>query len=68
MGASFGPMLPNGAVIRPHSGVRCAILSININEDRQAALAESKTFLDKGYTGNFSPSFVEGWTAVGSPK
>jgi alkanesulfonate monooxygenase SsuD/methylene tetrahydromethanopterin reductase-like flavin-dependent oxidoreductase (luciferase family) len=42
--------------------------NININEDRQAALAESKTFLDKYYTADFSPSFVEGWTAAGSPK
>jgi alkanesulfonate monooxygenase SsuD/methylene tetrahydromethanopterin reductase-like flavin-dependent oxidoreductase (luciferase family) len=41
--------------------------NININEDRQAALAESKTFLDTYYTANFSPSFVEGWTAAGSP-
>jgi alkanesulfonate monooxygenase SsuD/methylene tetrahydromethanopterin reductase-like flavin-dependent oxidoreductase (luciferase family) len=42
--------------------------NINLNEDRQAALAESKAFLDKYYTANFSPSFVEGWTAAGSPK
>jgi alkanesulfonate monooxygenase SsuD/methylene tetrahydromethanopterin reductase-like flavin-dependent oxidoreductase (luciferase family) len=42
--------------------------NIHINEDRQAALAESKTFLDRYYTANFSPSFVEGWTAAGSPK
>jgi alkanesulfonate monooxygenase SsuD/methylene tetrahydromethanopterin reductase-like flavin-dependent oxidoreductase (luciferase family) len=42
--------------------------NININEERQAALAESKTFLDKYYSANFSPSFVEGWTAAGSPK
>jgi alkanesulfonate monooxygenase SsuD/methylene tetrahydromethanopterin reductase-like flavin-dependent oxidoreductase (luciferase family) len=42
--------------------------NININEDRQAALAESKTFLDTYYTANFSPSFVEGWTAAGSPQ
>jgi alkanesulfonate monooxygenase SsuD/methylene tetrahydromethanopterin reductase-like flavin-dependent oxidoreductase (luciferase family) len=42
--------------------------NININEDRHAALAESKTFLDQYYTANFSPSFVEGWTAAGSPK
>jgi alkanesulfonate monooxygenase SsuD/methylene tetrahydromethanopterin reductase-like flavin-dependent oxidoreductase (luciferase family) len=41
--------------------------NININEDRQAALAESKTFLDTYYTANFSPAFVEGWTAAGSP-
>lgn len=42
--------------------------NLNINEDRQAALAESKTFLDKYYTANFNPAFVEGWTAAGSPK
>ena len=42
--------------------------NLHVNEDRQAALAESKTFLDKYYTANFSPSFVEGWTAAGSPK
>jgi alkanesulfonate monooxygenase SsuD/methylene tetrahydromethanopterin reductase-like flavin-dependent oxidoreductase (luciferase family) len=42
--------------------------NLHINEDRQAALAESKTFLDKYYTANFNPSFVEGWTAAGSPK
>ena len=42
--------------------------NININEDRQAALEESKAFLDKYYTANFSAKFVEGWTAAGSPK
>jgi len=42
--------------------------NLNINEDRQAALAESKTFLDTYYTANFGPAFVEGWTAAGSPE
>jgi alkanesulfonate monooxygenase SsuD/methylene tetrahydromethanopterin reductase-like flavin-dependent oxidoreductase (luciferase family) len=42
--------------------------NININEDRQAALEESKAFLDKYYTANFSAKFVEGWTAAGSPR
>lgn len=42
--------------------------NININEDRQAALEESKAFLDKYYTANFGAKFVEGWTAAGSPK
>jgi alkanesulfonate monooxygenase SsuD/methylene tetrahydromethanopterin reductase-like flavin-dependent oxidoreductase (luciferase family) len=41
--------------------------NININEDRPAALAESKTFLDTYYTANFSARFVEGWTIAGSP-
>jgi alkanesulfonate monooxygenase SsuD/methylene tetrahydromethanopterin reductase-like flavin-dependent oxidoreductase (luciferase family) len=42
--------------------------NLNINEDRQTALAESKSFLDTYYTASFSPAFVEGWTAAGSPK
>ena len=42
--------------------------NININEDRQAALAESKAFLDKYYTSNFSAKFVEGFTTAGSPQ
>ena len=42
--------------------------NININEDRQAALEESKAFLDTYYTANFSAKFVEGWTAAGSPR
>lgn len=42
--------------------------NININEDRDAALLESKAFLDKYYTFNFSPAFVEGFTTAGSPK
>src|SRR5262249_31999184 len=42
--------------------------NININEDRQAALEESKRFLDTYYSSNFSPAFVEGWTVAGGPK
>jgi alkanesulfonate monooxygenase SsuD/methylene tetrahydromethanopterin reductase-like flavin-dependent oxidoreductase (luciferase family) len=42
--------------------------NININEDRQAALEESKKFLDAYYTANFSAGFVEGWTVAGTPK
>src|SRR5881628_2004495 len=42
--------------------------NININEDRQAALVESKKFLDSYYTSNFSAAFVEGWTVAGGPK
>lgn len=42
--------------------------NINIQENRQAALEESKAFLDKYYTSNFSTRFVEAWTAAGSPK
>src|SRR5262245_51507460 len=42
--------------------------NININEDRQAALEESKKFLDTYYTSNFSAAFVEGWTIAGGPR
>jgi alkanesulfonate monooxygenase SsuD/methylene tetrahydromethanopterin reductase-like flavin-dependent oxidoreductase (luciferase family) len=42
--------------------------NINVNEDRNAALAESKAFLDRYYSSNFSPKFVEGFTTAGSPK
>ena len=41
--------------------------NINVNEDRQAALDESKRFLDTYYSMDYSPSFVAGWTATGSP-
>ncbi|MBI2209413.1 MAG: LLM class flavin-dependent oxidoreductase [Deltaproteobacteria bacterium] len=42
--------------------------NINIQEDRNAALQESKAFLDKYYTSNFSAAFVEGFTTAGNPK
>jgi alkanesulfonate monooxygenase SsuD/methylene tetrahydromethanopterin reductase-like flavin-dependent oxidoreductase (luciferase family) len=42
--------------------------NININENRQAALDESKAFLDKYYTSNFSMKFVQGFTTAGGPR
>jgi alkanesulfonate monooxygenase SsuD/methylene tetrahydromethanopterin reductase-like flavin-dependent oxidoreductase (luciferase family) len=42
--------------------------NININADRQTALDESKAFLDKYYTSNFSMKFVEGFTTAGPPQ
>jgi alkanesulfonate monooxygenase SsuD/methylene tetrahydromethanopterin reductase-like flavin-dependent oxidoreductase (luciferase family) len=41
--------------------------NINIQSDRKAALQESKAFLDKYYTSNFSAAFVEGFTTAGTP-
>ena len=41
--------------------------NVNINPDRQAALEESKRFLDAYYGPVFSPSMVEAWTAAGPP-
>jgi alkanesulfonate monooxygenase SsuD/methylene tetrahydromethanopterin reductase-like flavin-dependent oxidoreductase (luciferase family) len=42
--------------------------NINIQQHRKAALEESKAFLDKYYTSNFSPAFVEGFTTAGTPE
>jgi alkanesulfonate monooxygenase SsuD/methylene tetrahydromethanopterin reductase-like flavin-dependent oxidoreductase (luciferase family) len=42
--------------------------NININPDRNAALEESKRFLDEYYGPIFAPPMVEAWTAAGTPK
>ncbi len=42
--------------------------NVNINPDRQAALEESKRFLDAYYGPVFSPPMVEAWTAAGTPQ
>ena len=41
--------------------------NINVNEDRAAALDESKRFLELYYSMEFAPERVAGWTAAGSP-
>ena len=41
--------------------------NVNLNPDRQAALAETKRFLDEYYGPVFSPAMVESWTAAGTP-
>jgi alkanesulfonate monooxygenase SsuD/methylene tetrahydromethanopterin reductase-like flavin-dependent oxidoreductase (luciferase family) len=41
--------------------------NINVNEDREAAIDESKRFLDTYYTTNYPRDVVAGWTATGSP-
>jgi alkanesulfonate monooxygenase SsuD/methylene tetrahydromethanopterin reductase-like flavin-dependent oxidoreductase (luciferase family) len=40
--------------------------NININPDREAALAESKRFLDLYYTTDFTRERLESWVAAGS--
>jgi alkanesulfonate monooxygenase SsuD/methylene tetrahydromethanopterin reductase-like flavin-dependent oxidoreductase (luciferase family) len=42
--------------------------NINIGEDRQKGLEETKAFLDTYYTAKFSREFVEQWTIAGGPK
>lgn len=42
--------------------------NININEDVEAGLAESKRFLDLYYTTDFTRERLESWVALGSPR
>lgn len=42
--------------------------NINIQPDREAALEESRRFLNAYYTADFSRPFVEAWTAAGPPE
>lgn len=42
--------------------------NININPDRNAALEESRRFLDEYYGPIFTPQMVEAWTASGTPE
>jgi len=42
--------------------------NININEDRHAALEESKKFLDIYYTEDYPMEMIDGWVATGTPE
>ncbi len=42
--------------------------NVNLNPDRQAALEESKRFLDAYYGPVFTPAMVEAWTAAGTSE
>jgi alkanesulfonate monooxygenase SsuD/methylene tetrahydromethanopterin reductase-like flavin-dependent oxidoreductase (luciferase family) len=42
--------------------------NINVNEDQQAAIKESKEFLDIYYTADMPEKRVAQWTATGSPE
>lgn len=42
--------------------------NINVNEDKQAALDESKRFLDLYYTEDYAMDYVDTWVATGSPE
>lgn len=46
----------------------CLYHNINVNEDREAALAETKRFLDAYYSANFTRERMEAWSALGSPE
>jgi alkanesulfonate monooxygenase SsuD/methylene tetrahydromethanopterin reductase-like flavin-dependent oxidoreductase (luciferase family) len=54
---------------RDPAGIGSALYhNLNVNEDRQAGLEESKKFLDAYYSTNFTAKFVEQWTISGDPK
>ena len=42
--------------------------NINVNEDRAAALAEAKKYLDAYYTTDYSEAQLNLWVAMGSPE
>lgn len=46
----------------------CLYYNININEDREAALDESKRFLDAYYYTDYDRERLKRWVAYGSPK
>ena len=41
--------------------------NVNLNDDVEAGIEESKRFLDLYYTADYSPAAVEGWVALGTP-
>jgi len=41
---------------------------INVNDDKAAALADSKTFLDLYYSADYSKERLESWLTYGSPR
>jgi len=45
----------------------CLYYNININEDREAAFQESKSYLDQYYSIDYKREVVENWVALGSP-
>lgn len=54
---------------RDPSGLgNCLYHNINVNEDREAAFAETKAFLDEYYSTNYTRERVEAWSALGSPE
>ena len=46
----------------------CLYHNINVNPDREAALQETKQFLDAYYSTNYTRERIEAWTALGSPE
>ncbi len=45
----------------------CIYYNINVNEDRDGAIEESKRFLDSYYGVNYHREYLESWVAMGAP-
>jgi alkanesulfonate monooxygenase SsuD/methylene tetrahydromethanopterin reductase-like flavin-dependent oxidoreductase (luciferase family) len=56
-----------GRDLGPHFEV-CLYYNINVNENREAAFQESKSFLDTYYAMDYPRPLVEMWVAMGSPQ
>jgi alkanesulfonate monooxygenase SsuD/methylene tetrahydromethanopterin reductase-like flavin-dependent oxidoreductase (luciferase family) len=61
-----GYALELGRPLRPSFEV-ALYYNINVNEDRNAALVESKRFLDTYYGVDYNTEFINMWVAMGSP-
>jgi alkanesulfonate monooxygenase SsuD/methylene tetrahydromethanopterin reductase-like flavin-dependent oxidoreductase (luciferase family) len=46
----------------------CYYHNVNVNEDREAAMAETKRFLDLYYSTSYTRERIERWSALGSPE
>jgi alkanesulfonate monooxygenase SsuD/methylene tetrahydromethanopterin reductase-like flavin-dependent oxidoreductase (luciferase family) len=46
----------------------CLYHNINVNPDREAALEETRRFLDAYYSANYTRERIEAWSALGSPE
>ena len=46
----------------------CIYYNINVNEDRQAALAESRRYLEAYYNTGYSDEMLDLWVAMGTPE
>ncbi len=46
----------------------CIYYNINVNEDREAALAESRRYLEAYYNTEYSDEMLDLWVAMGTPE
>ncbi len=59
---------PRRAAATCRASITCCTTTSMSNDDRDAALANSKTFLDLYYTANYSKERLEAWLTYGTPR